>query len=275
MSEGFQLPIDPRVLLPDGWTGWIATGHRAAIPNNSSADIWHGAAATRPLPLAPMAMSVISTSAADDVGTLLGATHAGVSFIDDFGDWRASDRIPLAGLTSRPITYTPSNPLWTRGGRYTTQSGASVPASIYRVQAAEVIAAAGSTEAQPRLGASQGTITVRDTATLTVVYEHLIPLDSSSHGACFHVPRFHRGYLTRLWGGVANGTATLQIARNAGPGTAWKSRPLIEVNNSTSMILTDAATAPLPARTDMQGVINVGSNNVNTTLVMQFRLEPV
>lgn len=260
--------------FPAGWWRQVVFGQRFNIPTATTADIWTGTALTRPLPLAPKAMSIVSTSASDNSATVLGAKTVVVTFIDSAGDWRMSDLLNLNGLTAVPITYKPGQILVTQGAVPTPPDGSSVAASIFRIQGVAVVTDAGSTEAAPRV-ANVGTLRVLDTATLTTSFEN-VPIGLGlSQAAAFHVPRNFEARLTRLNFGTARGQGRIELATTFGLGTAFLRSPLTPLNDSSLSIVNDSATVPGAPRSDFQAVIITGSNSIDVSGIFQIRLKPI
>lgn len=260
--------LDANADVLRGWGFQVAFGQRFNVPNNSLADIWTGTATTRPLPLAGKPMSIVSTSASDNATRLVGIT-----FVDDAGDWRTSDLLPLNGLTPVPITYKPGQELVTEGATPTLPDGTSTPATIYRVQDVAVFVAGGATEAAPRVS-NIGVLTIVDTATATVVYDHIPIGFGRSQTAAFHVPRGYSARLTRVQVGTARGSGRVDIASTFGLGTAFQRLPLTPLNDAAVIFINDASTTPIEPRSDLQALIVAGSNSIDVSCILQLRLKP-
>jgi len=250
-----------------------AFGERLAIPNNTTADVWAGVATKRPLPLAPKPMFVVSSSAGDTFG-VSGAQLVLVTFIDELGDWRNSDLLVMNGLSNVAVTYKPTDGILGRANRPPTPptppSGSSVPASVFRVQDASVVTSLGATEDAPSTN-NLGNVDVRDGG--GKVFDR-IPIGAGrSRSASFHCPRGHAAKLTYAPFGSALGRGTAFIGTNFGLGTAWSILPVSSVENTTALFDSDAAVTRIVERTDVQGIVKVGSNNIDVQFMMQFRLE--
>jgi len=252
-----------------------AFGVRLGIPVNATVDVWAGIAATRPLPLAPKAMFVVSSSASDTFG-VSGAQLVLVSFIDENGDWRNSDLLPMNGLTNVPITYKPTDGVLGNESEPpagpTVPSGSSVVANIFRVQDVNVVLALGATEALPKVN-NIGDIRVVGPA--AVVFERIPPGAGRSRSAAFHCPRGYTARLTYAPLGVVRGQGAAYIAANFGLGTAWNVLPVAAVDGATALFDPDAATTPVSPRADVQGVMVAASNSIDASFILQFRLVPV
>lgn len=255
-----------------GWNFQTAFGRRLMIPTNTTADVWPGAAATRPLPTGPTTMAITSSSASDQYGAS-GAQFVGVSFIDDQGDWRMSDLIPVLGTSLSTITYQPNATLNTDGGTFTVPGGDSIAAPIYRIQDMAVVVALGATEAAPRVN-NIGSISAVDQATGTVQYDVIAAGRGRSASCAFHCPRNYRGHITYVPVGSSEGRGEFAAAITVGPGTAWQLVPLTTVNSSAALFQGDPVCTPIFPQADVQVIVSVGSNNINALSILQVRLEP-
>lgn len=274
MSIGFDVPTDPVFELAPGWSRAFVIGRRFAVGAGVTADVWAGTATTRPLPIAPKAMSVRSAGA--DIFGVSGAQQVTVTFIDAAGDWRVSDLLPLNGATLVPITYKPTTPLVTRGGTASAVDSSSVAASIFRVQSASVRSSLGATEAAPKV-TNVGIITVVDTATGLVVFDQ-IPIGlGRSHSAYFHAPR---GYETKVHkmntftsraGGDAR--AVFDVCVNFGIGTAFQRLGLSMLASGSALFTNDPAVTNIVPRSDFGVVMTPDNNSVDGLAVLEFRLK--
>ena len=270
MSLGFNPLFDLDVSVPLGWSRQPSFGRRADIATGTTADIWPGAALVRPLPLAPVTMTVVSTSAADNVGTALGAQIAACSFIDDAGDWRVSDLLLLNGVTPVTVTYKPDQKLASAGAEPSFADATSIAAPIFRLLDAQVLVAAGATAIAP-LVTNQGTLNF---ASGGVIYE-VIPIGTGrSRSCCFHCPRGFTGALTRVHTGSARGAAEIFLAATFGLGTSFQRVPLAALNSTTIVFYNDASTTPIAERADVQLAATAGTNNVDVFGILQIRLMP-
>lgn len=247
-----------------------------SVPNNSQADVWAGVATTRPLPLAPKPMFIVSNSAADTFGNVAGAQLSIVSFIDENGDWRNSDLLVMNGINNVPITYKPSDGVLGMTDKPpappSPPGAGSQIANIFRVQDATVVVAAGATEALPKVN-NIGDIRVVDGAAR--VFE-VIPIGAGrSRSAAFHCPRGFTARLTYAPVATANGRGTAYIAANFGLGTAWNLLPVAAVDGTTALFAPDPATTPVAERADVQAVIITDQNAIVVSFDMQFRLIPI
>jgi hypothetical protein len=218
-------------------------------------------------------MFVVSSSAADTFG-VNGAQLVVVTFIDELGDWRNSDLLVMNGLTNVPVTYKPTDGILGRANRPPTPptppGGSSVIASVFRVQDASVVTSIGATEDTPKSN-NLGDISVVDGG--GKVFER-IPIGAGrSRSAAFHCPRGHAAYLTYAPFGSALGRGTAFISTNFGLGTAWSILPVTAVENTTALFDADSATTRIVERTDVQGSVKVGTNNIDVQFILQFRLE--
>lgn len=266
-AEPTRETYDPLLDVLPGWGFQPAFGQRFNVPNNTTADIWAGTSLIRPLPLAPKGMSLVSSSAAD------GATKlAAITFIDEAGDWRASDLRPLNGITPVPITYKPDDRLVTQGATPSPPDGTSVAASIFRIQEIVILVAAGSTEAVPRV-VNTGTVRAVDTATGLITYDAIAPGLNRSSSSAFHCPSGFEARLTRVHTGIVRGQGRVNIATTFGLGTAWQVLPLVPINDGALVFLNDAATTPISERADIQAVVIAGANNIDVSCLLQVRLK--
>lgn len=271
---GWETETDLNATVPQGWSVQPVFGQRFAIPTGTTADIWTGTALVRPLPLVPTPMSIVSNSANDSLVTALGAQFAQVTFIDELGDWRTSDLLPLNGLTPVPITYKPGQRLVTAGAQPTFPDGTSTEAQIFRVQDVAVLVAPGATVAAPKVF-NQGVLRVVDTATGLIAFDHMPIGYSRSSSAAFHCPRNFGGRLTRVHVGTARGSGRVSINATFGLGTSFQQLPLVPVNDAAVVFLNDAPTTPISQRADIQASIVTGTNNIDVSCVLQVRLIPL
>ena len=251
-----------------------AFGHRTGLDLDDLADIWMGVAARRPLPLVAQAMEVVSSSAADAYPTS-GALLIVVSFIDENGDWRSSDLLPMAGLTPVAITYKADDGIFgdaSRQPKTPSPPGAgSAVANVFRVIDSIVVIAAGATELLP-YASNIGTISVQAAGAGTV-FEVIPATRGRSRSSSFHVPRGCAGRLTYASAATERGRAELSLAVNFGLGTAWQEVPITSVNDSTAPFLADPATTPLAPRSDIIGRVKAGTNNIDVAWLLQFRIQ--
>ncbi len=277
-SGGAPLPArDLQFETIDGWATAFPLGERLNIPTATTADIWSGTAPIRPLPIAALGMSVVSTSASDNAGTALGAQTALVTFIDELGDWRVSDLLLLDGLTPVGITHKPAVPLVTAGGLLqppTPPDGESVVSQVFRVQGLFVATVAGATEAVPRIY-NLGTLKVVDTSTGLVEYDAAIAGMNRTLSAAFHTPRSWTSRSKLINSGTARGRAIICFAVNQGVGLAWTNNPLSAIDGQTVIFTSDAATISGVPRSDLQLVATTEqTNNVDVFAGLQIRLVP-
>lgn len=274
-AGGLIVRPDLRFDLEYGWGRQPVFGERRAIPNNSTVDIWGGDADTRPLPLAAKPMWIVSDSADDAFGGA-GANLAYVSFIDEFGDWRNSDLLVMAGLTKVPITYKPSDGINGNAANPakepTPPDGSSVIADVFRVQDALIVVAGPATEALPKV-TNIGVVDVVDA--LDVVFERIPATAGRSRSAAFHCPRNHMARLVDAPVATFGGQLEGFIAATFGLGTAWQKVPIIAVDSSAALFKVDPALTPISPRADIQGVVRTQSNQVTVTFLMQFRISPI
>jgi hypothetical protein len=258
--------------LVRGWGFQTVFGRRVGIAVNTTADVWSGPTATRPLVVSgTKTMYVKSDSVSDTLATLSGARLVGVTYIDGNGDWRQSDLLPLNGTSNVMITTKPSTPLVTETQSFTLPDGTSVPAQIFRIQDVQVFVAAGATELSPRV-VNVGNLTIVDGA--GTVFEHVPAGAGRSRAACFHVPRLFTGRLTFVPVGSPGGQGTFFVGTTFGSGTAWALLPLAAVNSGNALFRNDAACTPIVSRSDVQVVVSIASNNSDATAILQVRLEP-
>jgi hypothetical protein len=242
---------DPTFELGTGWFRAFVIGRRSGVPDATTADVWSGTALTRPLPLASKAMSIVSTVAGDALG-VGGAQRVVVTFIDENGDWRVSDRLAVNGLTPVPITYKLTTPLVTTGiAAPTNPDGTSIAASIFRVMNKTVVDAPGATEAVPRVS-NIGSIRTVDTDTGLVEYDVIPPTLGRSHSCFVHAPRgfelkLHKAntFVNRP-GGAAR--AAFDVVTNAGPGTPFQRLALSSAVDSMMIFTNDPAVTAIPPR---------------------------
>lgn len=274
MPLGWGIETDVNTDLLATWGFQTAFGQRFGVANGTTADIWAGTTLVRPLPLVPTLMSIVSTSASDTAASVLGARFVQITWIDAAGDWRTSDLLPLNGLTPVPITYKPGDRLVTQGVIPSPPDGTSIAAPIFRIQDVAVILASGSTVAAPRVY-NVGTLRIRDTATGTIIFENVPIGYGRASSACFHCPRKYEARLTRVHVGTARGSGRVDINVTFGLGTAWQRVPLVPLNDSAVVFLNDSAATPIEARADLQANITAGSNNIDVSCVLQFRIKPL
>jgi hypothetical protein len=252
-------------------------GQRTAIPVDAEVDLWRGSVDRRPLPLTEQTMEVVSTDAADSFFLGTGAMLMFVGFIDEFGDWRQSDLIPLNGTTPAAITYKPSDGILGDASRQPATPSppgpGSIPANIFRVQDAVVVIAAGATEAVP-FASNLGNISVQGTGGGTVF--ELIPAGAGrSRSAAFHCPRNCTARLVYSPAATERGRAELFIGANFGLGTAWQELPIAAINDDTVLFDGDPAVTPIAERADIQARAKVGTNNIDIFWLLQFRLDRI
>lgn len=247
-------------------------GERLAVPNNNTDDVWSGVASKRPLPLAPKPMFVKSDGA--DTFGVGGAQLVIVTFIDEFGDWRNSDLLPMAAATPVSVTYKPDDGILgdnsVMPASPTPPGVGSVAASIFRVQDAFVVTALGATEAAPLVN-NLGNIDVVDGG--SVIFER-IPIGAGrSRSAAFHVPRSKTARLTSAPIGTAKGRGRTFIATTFGLGTAWQVLPIASMNGETVLFESDPAVTPIASRADVVGIVRAEAV-IDVTFLMQFRILP-
>jgi hypothetical protein len=248
-------------------------GRRPNAANGVLADVWPGTASTRPLPTAPKPMFVVSTGA-DQFG-VSGAQLVIVNFIDEDGDWRNSDLLPMAAATPVPVTYKPDDGILGDSSRPprgpTPPSGESIVANVFRVQDAFSVVALGATQAAPRVN-NLGVISVIDGA---AVQFDVIPIGAGrSRSAAFHVPRNKTARLTSAPIGTAKGRGESFIGTTFGLGTAWQIVPIASIESATVLFESDPAATPISPRSDLAGLI-LPANVIDVTFLMQFRLVPI
>ena len=271
---GVEQRLDLAIDVMPGMGVHSAFGHRTGLGVGVEADLWRGAALRRPLPLAAKAMEVVSTSGGDSFLVGAGAQLALVEFIDENGDWRQSDLLPMLGLTPVAVTYKPTDGVLgdtTRPPLTPTPPGAgSVVASIFRVQTALIVVADAPTEADP-YRSNVGTVSVQG-AGAGVVFEVIPAGKGRSRSGAFHIPRGMTGRLTTAAAATERGSAEISIAVNFGLGTAWQDLPVASLNDDTVLYRGDPPATPIASRADLQARVKSGSNNVDVFWLLQFRL---